>query len=261
MMQLSRQTTTSDQIKDLPDSLQNLIKSLSLYPSLNSELVRQLLINAKIEAEELLPWATYDHSILDSYGRKLVYDGGYFEIMVMSWKPGDFSAIHDHGFTQWGAVQSFGQAKHINYQFKNNILYTQKEMDLKKKQIVTVNHDLIHQMGNPTDSYFLSLHIYGCNDRQGEITSNARIFDLFEGSIQYSNGGVFFCLPEREISQRNYNLRGDLITTIRHHQQMLDRVNAIIQLGHASICQWQIKAKLLEAKIAEINLQISNSKL
>jgi hypothetical protein len=115
-------------------------------------------------------------------------------------------------------------------------------------------------MGNPTDSSFLSLHVYGCNNRYGEITSNARIFDLFEGTIQYTNGGVFFCLPEGEISQRSYNLQGDLTTTLRHHQQMLNRINSILKDPNYWSYQWQLKAELLTNKIQEINSLISDNR-
>ncbi|MBK8652429.1 MAG: hypothetical protein IPN20_00430 [Haliscomenobacter sp.] len=51
----------------------------------------------------ITPWADFDHPDADSYGRKMAYKGPNFEIMVMSWKPGDFSSIHDHGHTQWGS--------------------------------------------------------------------------------------------------------------------------------------------------------------
>ena len=241
----------------LPQSIQHLIASLLSRPSLNPELVRQLIIDANIQSEDLSLWESYHHPVTHGYGRKLVFDGGYFEIMVMSWKPGDFSAIHDHGFTQWGAVQSFGKARHISYEFQDNLLTTQDDMWFEPDQIVTVNHDLIHQMGNPTDDHFLSLHVYGCNDRYGGITSDARIFDLWEGSIQYTNAGVFFCLPESEISQRQYNVQGDLSSTLRHHQQMLDRINYILEDSNYCSSEWRFKAELIEEKIKQIVWQMN----
>ena len=60
-------------------------------------IARQCVLDANLRAEDLTAWADFDHPVEDSYGRRLVYDGGDFEIMVMSWAPGDFSAIHDHG--------------------------------------------------------------------------------------------------------------------------------------------------------------------
>lgn len=247
-----------DSVANLPQSIQHLIQSLSSRRYLTPQLARQFILSANIQPEDLSQWETYNHPIVDSYGRKLVYDGGYFEIMVMSWMPGDFSAIHDHGFTQWGAVQCFGTAKHITYQLKDHILQTDHEMWFKPRQVVTVNHDLIHQMGNPSEQHFLSLHVYGCSDRFGDITSDARIFDLWEGSIQYTNGGVFFCLADSEISQRQLGLQGDLSTTLRHHQQMLNRINKILQNTNCYSLQWQLKAELVKQKINELNLIINH---
>jgi len=103
-------------IDQLPASLQCLIFLLSQTKNLTSDQVYQSLLHANVTQDELMPWATFDHPLTDCYGRQLVYDGGYFEIMVMSWLPGDVSAIHDHGQAQWGAVQCFGQAIHTVYE-------------------------------------------------------------------------------------------------------------------------------------------------
>ena len=233
-------------------SIQHLIQALSSQSHLNPELLRKLVIDANIQPADLTQWVDYKHSINDSYGRKLVYDGGHFEIMVMSWNIGDFSAIHDHGYTQWGAVQIFGNATHITYTLENNVLQTKEVIAVQPHQVLTVNHDLIHQMGNPSNQTFLSLHVYGCNDRSGDITSDARIFDLWENSIQYTNGGVFFCLPESQISQRQSGLVGDTLTTLRHHQQMLARIEMILANSNKYADKWQQKAKNLKNKIKEL---------
>ena len=235
-------------------SIQHLIQNLSSQSQLTPELLRKLVLQANIQPADLTPWIDYEHPITDSYGRKLVYDGGHFEIMVMSWNVGDFSAIHDHGYTQWGAVQIFGNATHITYALENNILTTKEIIAVQPHQVLAVNHDLIHQMGNPSDETFLSLHVYGCNDRHGEITSDARIFDLWENSIQYTNGGVFFCLPESQISQRQSGLVGDTLTTLRHHQQMLARIEMILANSNKYADQWQQKAKHIKNKIKELRI-------
>ena len=44
---------------------------------------------AEVAVEDLRPWANFDHPAGDSYGRKLVAQGENFELMVMSWLPGD----------------------------------------------------------------------------------------------------------------------------------------------------------------------------
>ena len=236
---------------NLPDSLQHLIFLLSQTKNLTSEQVYQSVQQAQITQDELMPWATFDHPVTHSYGRQLVYDGGYFEIMVMSWVPGDVSAIHDHGATQWGAVQCFGQGSHWAYQLNDQVLETKEYTDFSPGQIVRVNHDLIHQMGNYSQDSFLSLHVYGISNESSSITGDARIFDLFEQTIQYTDGGVFFCLPEEDISRKTFGLQSDDASKLRHHQQMRSRVATILETSPADSVYWQSKAIQLDREIAK----------
>ncbi len=217
-------------VDDYPASLQILIEKLQTSRYLSAEQVTSVLKAANVSAEDLMPWADFDHSCRDSYGRKLVFYGGHFEIMVMSWVPGDFSAVHDHGPTQWGAVQCFGYAKHYIYTLKNCVLQNSVAAHYSPGMIHAVNNSLIHQMGNESDCPFLSLHVYGCQDTQPSITGNARVFDLLEGSIQYTDSGVFFCLPDDKINKRQYGIRGDRETTLRQHRLMNSRLRQMVRL-------------------------------
>ena len=240
-------------IHNLPDSLQHLIFLLSQTKNLTSRQVYQSLQQAQIRQKDLMPWATFDHSVTHSYGRQLVYDGGYFEIMVMSWVRGDISAIHDHGATQWGAVQCFGKASHWAYQLNERVLQTQEYGEITPGQIVRVSHELIHQMGNYSQDSFLSLHVYGISHESSSITGNARVFDLFERSIQYTDGGVFFCLPEEDISRKTYGVSADPVSTLRHHQQMRSRISSILQASPAESEYWQAKAIKLDREITRLS--------
>lgn len=222
-------TATSRPARETTSKLQTLIRTLQLSRYFTSAQVKETLLQINISSEELMPWADFDHPVADSYGRKLVYNGGHFEIMVMSWVPGDFSAIHDHGFTQWGAVQCFGAAEHYIYQFAKGTLRTVEAAHYTPGMIRSVDHNLIHQMGNAGSEPFLSLHVYGCGHPRTAITGNARIFDLLEGSVQYTDGGVFFCLPEAQIIRRTYGVTGNRKTTLRHHHQMGDRLRRILE--------------------------------
>lgn len=241
----------------LPDSLQGLILSLSKTSQITSDQVYRSLLQAEIEAADLRDWETFHHSATDSYGRQLVYAGEYFEVMVMSWLPGDVSAIHDHGQAQWGAVQCFGRGTHTVYRLVENTLSIEAETTLLPAQIVRVNHSLIHQMSNYSQKPFLSLHVYGCYDRQDAVTGDARVFDLLEGKVQHTNGGVFFCLPESEIIHRSQGIEADRFTSLRHHRQMRDRILKILSSSAFSRTYWQSKLTQVEKKIAELSTAIS----
>lgn len=211
------------------ENLQYLIHTLEQTTSLTPAQAKNLLIKANISPKDLVFWADFEHPDTDSYGRKLVFQGKNFEIMVMSWNSGDFSAIHDHGSTQWGAVQCFGKAEHYIYSFTEGILTTVKSDHYTPGEVYAVDHNLIHQMGNAGDESFLSLHIYGCQEASASITADARIFDLLENSIQYTDGGVFFCLSELQINRRIYGLKADQKTMNRDYRLMSDRIRRILK--------------------------------
>ena len=208
----------------LPDSLQTLIQVLSQSRSLTPKQVKQYVLAANISATDLIPWATFSHSAADSYGRQLVCQGRNFEVMVMSWNPGDYSAIHDHGGAQWGAVQCFGTAEHYTYSYNEGTLKTAAPAHYQPGMVREVDHDLIHQMGNAGTVPFLSLHVYGCPEQRQSITEDARIFNLFERAIQYTDGGAFFCLPSDKVNHQSPGLTADVETTLRHHRQMRSRI-------------------------------------
>lgn len=170
-------------------------KEGKLSPLRAAEIVK----DAQISVEDLEPYADFDHPGEDCYGRKLVVDNGNYEIMVMSWNPDHYSSIHNHGYTQWGVVQVFGNTHHMIYNVKDDELRFSKKEILTSGEIVKVNNKLIHQMGNATTSGYMTLHVYGCNDRDENVTADARNYDLEFNRISHTTGGAFFNLPEDEI--------------------------------------------------------------
>ena len=153
----------------------------------------------------------------------MIYDGGSFEIMAMSWMPGDYSAIHDHGHAQWGAVQVFGPAEHAVFAMDSETITTLSRTQLTCGRIVTVGHDLVHQMGNPTSDQFLSLHVYGNANRTHDVTANARVFDLTHQEIQRTDGGVFYSLDSAQINSRRESPRPDYLTWLFDTLQRIKR--------------------------------------
>ena len=123
----------------LSSGLKRLIAGLSVLRSPEPEQLLSLMASAGVCAEELEPWADYGHSPCDSYGRHLVWHGGHVEVMVMTWLPGDFSAIHDHGLAQWGAVQCFGQAEHYSYRLRRLHLCDEQALPYGPGQVRAVS--------------------------------------------------------------------------------------------------------------------------
>ena len=190
---------------NLPHSLSRLItfikEAVEEEGKLSPLRAKELVLKAEIRTEDLMYYADFDHPLEDCYGRKLVHDGGNFEIMVMSWMPGDYSSIHNHGYTEWGVVQVFGPTHHMIYQLKDNTLSFAKRELLPPGTAIKVNNALIHQMGNATTAPYLTLHVYGCNHRDSGVTADSKGFELEKDRTIYTSGGAFFNLPEADIDQ------------------------------------------------------------
>jgi len=211
--------------KDLPTKIRNLIEAVHDAGELTPARAGRTLEAAELSPDDLEPWADWNHPVADSYGRQMVFDGGYFELMVMSWLPGDMAAIHDHGYTQWGALRLFGDAEHAIFRTKNDTFTTTDRRIFAAGSVVNVNHDLIHQMGNTSSTPFLSLHLYGCTGRQGDITSEARVYELDQRLIQRVDGGVFFGLPDDGVLRTEPCPTPDFTTRCRHQTELLRRLS------------------------------------
>ncbi len=209
---------------DLPEKVRRLVEAIAACDRLTPTTTRLLLEASKITAEDLESWADFDHPKADSYGRKMIYDGGCFELMVMSWAPGDMASIHDHGYTQWGAVKMLGRAEHAIFKLEDGVMTTAERRIFEPGSVVGVGHDLIHQMGNPGSEPFLSLHLYGCYERDGDVTADANLYDLDEGKVQITTGGVFFSLPEDAIDRREEGPASDFPTRLRYKVELLRRL-------------------------------------
>lgn len=208
----------------LPNSIQKIIQNIQNLSEFSIGKIKNIVREAQVTKEDLMPWSDFEHPGADSYGRKMLYDGGWFEIMVMSWQPGDMSGIHDHGYAQWGAVQIFGPAEHAVFLAQDGEIRTLSRNVMKPGQIVGVGHELVHQMGNKTDGQFLTLHVYGNPDRKSDVTADARIFDLDEGTVRITTGGAFFALPESDISKRINAPESNYLTWLRDHVEIIRRV-------------------------------------
>ena len=216
----------------LPASLQHIANALQNEKELKPSTVSKIIKEAGVQPKDLEPWADFDHPVADSYGRKMAFKGGHFEIMVMSWRPGDFAAIHDHGHTQWGAVQIFGAAEHATFRVEDGFISTLARWTVKPGDIIGVGHSLVHQMGNPSsDAFFLSLHVYGDVGDIENVTGDARVFDLENNTVQRVDGGVFFALPPGAVKRTEPGPTPDFPTRLRHMTELIRRLRKMESRG------------------------------
>lgn len=243
-------------VNNLPSSLRCIIATVEQKTALDSATAKSIIEQANVRAEDLARWTLFDHPRSDSYGRALIYDGGFFELMTMAWSPGDFSAIHDHGYTQWGAVQIFGPAEHAVFRVDTDEITTVSVTHLTPGQIIPVSHKLVHQMGNRTESMrFVSLHLYGNHQRKANITADARVFNLTEGLIQRTDGGVFLGLSEDAVKASEPGPQPDYATWLRdvvlHAKRLIlaDKPLTAVQRQLVDTDQWELFSNDVSSRI------------
>ena len=208
-------------------SVENLVKTLESLEEFTPESVHEAVSECDVRAEDIERWVDYDYPVSDSYGRKMVHNGGFFEVMIMSWRPGDYSGIHDHGKAEFGAVKIFGVAEHAIFKLEKQKLTTISREIIKSGTTLKVTPSLIHQMGNPGESNFFTLHVYGNVNLEGVITSEARIFDYSRNELLFVDGGIFYLLPESEIVHRKKLPEADRATRKRDLIEASKRAKAM----------------------------------
>jgi predicted metal-dependent enzyme (double-stranded beta helix superfamily) len=161
---------------EISNKIRKLINDIRYHSYLSNSLVADIVDSNQLNEKDIAPYYSFEHSENESYGRQLIYDNGNFKILLMSWKSGDFTAIHNHGYTEWGCVYFFGEATHRLYSVDDNELKLIKKENFQKGQIAYVCGDLTHMMGNSGTTDFATLHIYGSNTRRKDISKDAVVY-------------------------------------------------------------------------------------
>lgn len=190
----------------LPISIEKLAEELDELSVWNIETLKQIIERINISEQDLQTYSFFDHPEHESYGRKLLWQNDLFKIIVMSWSPGDFTAIHDHGKTQWGCVYSMGNATHRLYEFHNNILKLVSDDDLLKGTVTGLRGNLIHMMGNEGEKEIMSLHIYGTSiPGIKNISYDSKVFCFDRQKTLFTQGSAFLSMP-RELFYKTEEL-------------------------------------------------------
>ncbi|MEA3445010.1 MAG: hypothetical protein U9R19_09840, partial [Bacteroidota bacterium] len=123
---------------DLPAHFQNLILDIVGAGKMDNNLITEIVKSNKLSEKDINSFTTFNHINSESYGRKLIFDNGNFKILLMSWKAGDFTAIHNHGYTEWGCVYFFGEATNRLYEIDNDELKVVQKDNFHHGEIASV---------------------------------------------------------------------------------------------------------------------------
>ncbi len=178
------------EISELTGPIAKLIAELEANPMISIQVMLDLLADASLTINDIDPFSYFNHPEGESYGRLSVYQSKRLKVLVLSWNPGDFTAIHDHEPAEWGAVQFFGDISHRLYSLENNQVVLQQAATIQHGQMVGVTGKLIHAMGNLSSQPAFTLHIYGTNT-EFNTEFNTRVFDLELGKVVMTEGPAF----------------------------------------------------------------------
>ena len=121
--------------------------------------LRKLISNLKPERAEI---DRFLHFTDNRYARNLVYKTADFECLVLCWKPGQRSPIHDHASSICTVYTVEGVLSADNYRkMANGHIRADYSEDFKPGAVLSIQTSEIHQVSNLQDSSNLvSLHFY-----------------------------------------------------------------------------------------------------
>jgi cysteine dioxygenase len=159
--ELETTASLADEIKGDASSLQSLVEtleSLSSAPSL--EQIYNWLQTAEISNEELQPYLGFKEG---NYWRHRVLRNEFVEMLVLCWRPGQRTPIHDHNGSHGGVKVQQGMLWETTFTYDRLAGLEYKSAREYAPGAVT-GSDVpdIHQLGNPdvSEQNLITIHVY-----------------------------------------------------------------------------------------------------
>ena len=121
--------------------------------------LRRVISNLNPDLGEIEPYIQFND---ERYSRNLVYKTADFECLVLCWKPGQRSPIHDHANSICAVYTVKGLLSADNYKkTANGYIRVDHSEDFKPGDVLTIETTEIHQVSNLHDSSeLISVHFY-----------------------------------------------------------------------------------------------------
>ena len=121
--------------------------------------LRKLILNLKPDPSEI---DTYTQFTENHYARNLVYKNRDFEVLVLCWRSGQRSPIHDHGNSICTVYTVDGVLSADNYRkTSGGHIRADYSEDFKPGSVLSIQTTEIHQVSNlQAASDLVSLHFY-----------------------------------------------------------------------------------------------------
>ncbi len=127
-------------------------------------------ITAELLAEQI-------HFSDERYSRNLLAYGPQFYALVLCWKPGQASPIHDHKGASCGVRVIQGVATETSFRWQDGGLVENSVSSMSAGEVCGSFDDDIHEIRNNGDSNLVTLHIYS------PYLDNINLYDRETGAI------------------------------------------------------------------------------
>ncbi len=194
--------------------------------------LREVAEELAAEAAVARPDAVHDEE--DSYGRDIFLATPFLEILVMTWKPGDYSAIHDHGTAEWGLVLVLDEYEHARFTATDGVLTTVSRDIRPRLDLNRVTPSLIHQMGNVGSSTMRSVHVYGRSDASvsDAVTADTHLYAPWQSTTTVTDGPAFYPLA---LAGAADGPPGDAETSFRDAIELAARLARVVIAGDDAV--------------------------
>jgi cysteine dioxygenase len=121
--------------------------------------LRRFISGLKVNRSEIEPHILFTE---EKYARNLIYKCAHFECLVLCWKPGQRSPIHDHANSICTVYTVEGLLSADNYRkMSNGHIRADYSEDFKPGSVLSIQTTEIHQVSNLQDAApLISLHFY-----------------------------------------------------------------------------------------------------
>lgn len=175
--------------------LQTLVRSLDQAlrepDSTGGPKVAKLLADYSAQHDD---WREFMRFREDCYARNLVSACGLFELLVLCWKAGQVSPIHDHQDQRcWMAVLDGAMRETQFHEVPGAPLREGRTTHLERGQVAFIRDEIaLHEIAPPADSDGVTLHLYSkpireCRifDREtGQVSVRGLVYHSVEGVLQ-----------------------------------------------------------------------------
>lgn len=223
----------------IPARVKAIIDEINQSDFIDNKKLHNLVTASGLSEKDFSAFKPFNHSPQLSYGRQLLYMDDGLKIMLMSWRSGDFTAIHDHGATQWGGVFFMGTALHRLYEFKDGILKLVRKDEIETGSYSRLSGSVIHLMGNPGKKDFFTLHIYGSDADDKATGETARVYAPELKKCFRTQGEAYLNIPKNLVlgEEPFYNIEPeaimDYLRIVEPYYKRIRRIELIRDLENA----------------------------